>query len=118
MPPRPAGRRLGAAAKGAPMHRCARHLLFGFLLVLLLSAGAAGLPRAAAGPVADDPQTAELLAYGGRWDFGRVGSAAPLCSVVLTRTAGRHGLVLRACNANEAFWRLDRGKLVFLSAAG
>lgn len=69
------------------------------------------------GAAATDPLVSELLRKGGRWEFGRVGGGK-LCDVVLTQAKGRHGFVLRACHANESFWRIEKGKLLFVSANG
>lgn len=75
-------------------------------------------PVAVAQRTAVSPSASELLARGGRWQFGRVGGAK-LCDVVLTSTRGRYGNVLRACHPNESFWSLDRqGRLFFRSATG
>ena len=59
----------------------------------------------------------ELLQRGGKWAFGRKGSVK-LCDVVLTTRAGRYGSVLKACNANESFWKLEGSTLVFLGSDG
>ncbi len=80
--------------------------------------GALASRGAVAQQAAVSPSASELLARGGKWQFGRVGGAK-LCDVVLTATRGRYGNVLRACHANESFWSLDRqGKLLFRSATG
>jgi hypothetical protein len=54
----------------------------------------------------------------GTWTFGRVGGAV-LCTVTLTKTPGKYGAyTLKACHANESYWKLEGKTLVFLHADG
>lgn len=75
------------------------------------------LKRTGGTDMSTPPLATELLQRGGAWTFGRV-PAMKLCDVVLTATSGRYGYVLKACNANESFWKLEGSTLVFLSAGG
>ena len=54
----------------------------------------------------------------GSWSFGRENGPA-LCTLQLTKTAGAHGFVIRSCNPNESFWRMEGpDTVVFLHSDG
>lgn len=59
----------------------------------------------------------------GKWKFGRaVGTllapAGHLCDVELLLTRGRYGNVIRACDSNESFWRVNGDSLEFVGSTG
>jgi hypothetical protein len=59
----------------------------------------------------------------GKWKFGRshgtlLAPAGHLCDVELLLAKGAYGNVIRACDSNESFWRLNGDKLEFVGSAG
>lgn len=72
-----------------------------------------------------EPQQAPLAESDlvGKWEFGRLtGSflvpAGHLCNLELLSIKGAHGNIIRSCNSNESFWRLNGDKLEFLGGSG
>lgn len=55
----------------------------------------------------------------GQWEFGRVlPRRERLCTLHLTGDRGAHGYVIKGCNPNESFWRVEGQELIFLNKAG
>lgn len=73
---------------------------------------------------AASPKMEQLEAeLAGKWKFGRsVGTflapAGHLCDVELLLAKGTYGNVIRACDSNESFWRLNGDKLEFVGSSG
>lgn len=72
-----------------------------------------------------EPQQARLLEsdFAGKWKFGRLtgtllAPAGHLCDLELLSIKGAHGNIIRSCNSNESFWRLNGDKLEFLGSSG
>ena len=53
----------------------------------------------------------------GTWTFGRVNGPV-LCTLTLTDKKGQYGNVLKGCHANESYWILTSGGLLFKHADG
>ena len=76
-------------------------------------------------PVVTESQRTRQLESGmaGKWEFGRLTGAlfAPagkLCNVELLPEKGEYGNIIRSCNSNESFWRMNGGSLEFVSSGG